>query len=88
MHRKARKKPGGGKAPPNNLRQIRESEGLKITDLAELANVSTRTITRIEYRNPNVTATMKNRVLIGLNVHPKRKREYTLQDMFPTETSG
>lgn len=73
------------KAAPNNLRMIRTTEGLKITELAELADVSTKTIAGLEYRNRNTSPEMKHRVVNGLNRHPRRKQEYTFKNVFPND---
>ena len=73
------------KAPPNNLRVIRSEEGLKITELAQLSDVSTKTITSIEYRNRNVSPEMKHRVVKGLNQNPRKVKQYKYSDVFPHE---
>jgi transcriptional regulator with XRE-family HTH domain len=66
----------------NNLKVIRTSEGLTITDLAGLAGVSTKTISRLEEGKRSVAPTMKHRIVKALNKAPSRTKEYTFKDVF------
>jgi predicted transcriptional regulator len=50
-----------------NLRDIRINEGLTITELAKKANVSTRTITRIESCEGKSKVETLNKILNTLN---------------------
>jgi len=87
MPRSAKKKRTSSKAPLNALHKFRTAAGLKITELAALADVSTKTINALEYRNRSVSTEMKYRVLNGLNRNPKRNRELSFAEVFPNDRS-
>jgi DNA-binding XRE family transcriptional regulator len=55
------------RAPANNLRTIREKAGLKGTELAKLAGISTQSIHGIESRSRNLSVPLKNRLVNALN---------------------
>ena len=67
------------------LQSLREKEGLNRTELARLADVSARTIARMERDEGNVTIEMKNKVLKGLNILDNKLREYKYSDLFDDE---
>jgi DNA-binding XRE family transcriptional regulator len=73
-------------ALPNNVRTIRTSEGLKITELAKLADVSTQSLAGIESRRRNLSVELKHKIVNGLNKHPPRKRDYGFHDVFPHDS--
>jgi transcriptional regulator with XRE-family HTH domain len=83
MNRKIKKK--RLKSSPNNLREIRTSEGLKITELSALARVSTKTIAGVEYRSRSVSLEMKHKIVNGLNHNAERQKEYSFSDVFPND---
>ena len=70
----------------NNLKKIRITLGLTITALANLAEVSTKTISQIEKLSREVTEVTKNKIIIGLNsaLEPEEER-LTYEDVFPGE---
>lgn len=72
-------------AANNRLKEIREQEGLTITKLAVLAGVSAKTISRLENGSRNVAPATKGSIIKGLNKIPDKLREYTLEDVFPTD---
>ena len=69
----------------NNLRQIREKEGLRVTELAVLAKVSTKSIDRIEDSKKKVSPITKSKVVKGLNINPDKLQIYRYIDVFPTD---
>jgi DNA-binding XRE family transcriptional regulator len=71
----------------NNLKIIREMEGLTKVTLAILANLSTKTISRIEEGRhcPPVT---QGKIVKALNRVPDKLRDYSLEDIFPTEVKS
>jgi transcriptional regulator with XRE-family HTH domain len=73
------------KQPANELRRIRKVEGLKITELAALAGVSTKTIQVLEYRTRGVSSETKHKIVNGLNARPNRQREYGFKHVFPND---
>ena len=73
------------KPPANELRRIRTLEGLKITELAGLAGVSTKTIQALEYRTRPVAPETKNKIVNGLNRRPNRGKPYDFKDLFPKD---
>ena len=70
------------------LQPIREAEGLNRTQLAILADVSTRTIARIERREGNVTEVMKHKILNALNRRENRLREDSYEDLYDNEAAA
>ena len=73
------------KQPANELRRIRKLEGLKITELCDIAGVSTKTIQVLEYRTRPVSAETKHKILNTLNGRELRRREYGWKDLFPND---
>lgn len=70
--------------PENNLRKIRErDEGLFVTDLAKLADVSPKSIERLENGNRRVSPVIKSKIIKGLNANPKRLKDYKYREVFP-----
>ncbi len=67
------------------MRRVRTLEGLKITELAELAEVSSKTIQALEYRSRRVALETKHKILNALNRRSTRRREYIFKDVFPNE---
>ena len=58
-------------------------EGLKITELAELSDVSAKTIQVLEYRTRPVSSETKHKIINGLNSRSSRQHEYTFKTVFP-----
>lgn len=75
------------KSLPNNLKQIRQSEGISKAELARLAKISERTISRIESDMMTGTIETKYRIVKGINSLPDRLKEYTFDDIFPSKKS-
>jgi len=73
------------KPPVNALRRVRQLEGLKITELADLADVSTKTVQSLEYRTRPVAPETKYKIVNGLNQRPKRRQDYAFEDIFPND---
>jgi transcriptional regulator with XRE-family HTH domain len=71
--------------PENNLRRIREKEGLRVTELAALAKVSTKTIDRIEERKKPVSHITKSKVVKALNKNEDKLQLYKYVDVFPND---
>lgn len=72
--------------PQNNLRDIRESEGLSQLDLAALADVSIDTISDAENHTRQLKRKTQFKIVNGLNANPNkidRSRRYELKDVFP-----
>jgi predicted transcriptional regulator len=69
--------------PENNLREIRRMEGLRVTELALLAKVSTKSIERVEERKRRVSPITKSKIIKGLNKNPEKLRDYKYRDVFP-----
>lgn len=69
----------------NLLREIREDEGLRVTELALLSGISTKTIERIEQGARKVSQITKSKVVKGLNLNPKKSRDYKYPDVFPND---
>lgn len=66
----------------NRLREIREREGLSRAALARLAELSDRTVQRIEDGGDAAPATV-GKLLKGLNRAPNRLQAYSQDDVFP-----
>ena len=64
----------------NKLREIRIKEGLTITELAKKADVSTRTITRIETDEGKSKIETLNKVLKNLN--ELTNKNYLFENVF------
>lgn len=75
-------KSGKEEINPNNLREIREREGLKKAQLARLADVSTRIITEIEEFRIASTPETKNKIVNGLNRNPEKTKEWRYEEVF------
>jgi DNA-binding transcriptional regulator YiaG len=69
------------------LRNIREAEGLSRAELSRLAQVSEATIQRAE-KGMNVSRLTMNRLLNAFNSRPGRQRAYRLADLFPDGENG
>ncbi len=66
----------------NNLRDVRESEGISLTKLAEESAISDKTIRKIETRKlSKARKTTKARILKGLNKLTEKR--YAYEDIFP-----
>lgn len=68
---------------PNRLREVREGQGLSRARLARLANVSDRTLARLEAGSGSSSPTTKHRIVNGLNNNPDRTREHSYNEVFP-----
>lgn len=65
----------------NNLKKIREHEGISISELSRLAEVSPPTIRKIE-TGGEATIVTKNKIVNGLNRSPKKTKSYTYKEVF------
>ena len=75
--------------PSNYLKRIRLGEGLTLTGLARLADLSDRTIREIEGgQRPGREVTL-HQIVNALNGNPKRirKHEYAFEEAFPSNQS-
>ena len=67
----------------NLLRKRRIAEGLTITELARLSNVSTKVISQTERFLNDPTEVTKRKIVNGLNVAHKGK-PYEFEHLFPS----
>lgn len=68
----------------NRLKDRRIAEGLTITDLARLANISTKVISQTERLLREPSEVTKRKILNGLNAVKKPKeRPYDFEYIFP-----
>jgi transcriptional regulator with XRE-family HTH domain len=68
----------------NRLRDRRIAEGLTITELARLSNISTKVISQTERLLNDPTEVTKRKILNGLNVVKKPKEKpYEFEYIFP-----
>jgi transcriptional regulator with XRE-family HTH domain len=75
-------------APENNLRDVRESEGLSQSELARLARVSVTTISEAENRTRAIGKRSRKKIINGLNANPNkvdRNTRYQHSDVFPND---
>jgi len=66
----------------NKLKEIRIHEGLSISELSRLSNVSPPTIRKIESSESSTEVT-KNKIIIGLNKNPDKTKGYIFKGVFP-----
>ena len=80
------KRARGGKTPgtSNNLRRIRTEEGFSRPKLANAAEVSEQTVTRIE-KGQRSQATTRHKVLSGLN-QLAAPNKYSYKEVFPRDS--
>jgi transcriptional regulator with XRE-family HTH domain len=68
----------------NRLRDRRIAEGLTITELARLSNISTKVISQTERFLTDPTEVTKRKILNGLNAAKKPKEKpYDFEYIFP-----
>jgi transcriptional regulator with XRE-family HTH domain len=67
----------------NNLRKTRVEQGLSITELSRLSDVSVTMIRDIETFSKEGSEKIKHRLVNGLNANPRRTREITFEEVFP-----
>jgi len=70
---------------PNNLEGIRTEEGIKRAALARQAELSEKTVKRVESGDESTPVTLHS-ILNALNVlrkKPKRAADYTIKEVFP-----
>jgi len=72
--------------PRNNLKRIREQEGLPISALSRLADVSEKTIRYLEKHDKDSRQLTKQKIVNGLNKNYSRTKEYTFEEVFPSLT--
>lgn len=65
----------------NKLKGIRIHEGLSISELSRLSNISPPTIRKIESGESSTEVT-KNKIIIGLNKNPNKTKQYTFKEIF------
>lgn len=70
--------------PLINLKLTRQREGLKITELQGLAGVSATAIRELENHRRNYSIELKYKIVNGLNANPRRTKEWTFEEVFPT----
>ncbi len=68
----------------NRLREVRENEGLAITELSRLSGVSEKTIRYIENGERSGTRVTKNKIINGLNRNLQSKNNWKYEDIFNT----
>ncbi len=68
-------------AVENHLKRYRQSAGLSIAELAREADVSDKTIRKIENRLIPGKVETKVKIVIGLN--SLAKRDYQIKEIFP-----
>jgi len=68
--------------PENNLKEIREQEGLAISALSRFAGVSEKTIRYLENLKKDSRKLTKQKIVNGLNKNPNRTKEYTYMEVF------
>jgi len=69
----------------NRLREIRITEGLKITELSRLCNVNEKTIREIEKGRSESTEVTKRKILRGLNDNPSKTRAWKYDEVFGSQ---
>jgi DNA-binding XRE family transcriptional regulator len=69
--------------PANNLKEARQHEGLKVTQLQGHAGVSTAAIRNTENGTYNHTVELKHRMVNGLNANPRHTKVWTFEEIFP-----
>jgi len=69
----------------NNLRTVREKEGLTLVELGNLSAVSLKTIYILESGLRDTKQVTKYRILNGLNKNPNRTCNYRFEDVFPND---
>ena len=69
----------------NRLRQVRLSEGLKVTELARFSGVSERTIREIEKERASSTEVTKYKIVRGLNENPAKNQSWSYEEVFDTQ---
>lgn len=68
----------------NNLKQIRVSRGLTISELSHLSKVSTKVISQTERLLRDPTLVTKNKIVNGLNANYFNVR-YSFKEVFPED---
>lgn len=72
-----------GRTAPNRVQESRVREGIPRTRLAELADLSTKTIKRIENGDSSVSPESKHSVVKAFNAIENKLLEYTFEYLFP-----
>jgi transcriptional regulator with XRE-family HTH domain len=73
----------------NNLKDLRISEGLTITELARYSNISTKVISQTERFLREPTEVTKRKILNGLNAAKKPgEKPYDYECIFPVQEKG
>ncbi len=67
----------------NNLRILRQQEGLSISELSRLSTVSEKTIRLLERHYTNSRPETKYKIVNGLNKNIDKLKEYTIDEVFP-----
>jgi transcriptional regulator with XRE-family HTH domain len=68
----------------NRLKELRTAEGLTITELARLANISTKVISQTERLLKDPTEVTKRKIVNGLNAAKKTgAKPYEFEYIFP-----
>lgn len=75
--------PRGGCVATNKLDQVMAKEGLGNAELARLARLSEKTISRIRHGRADGSPTTHQKIVRGLNLIPRPVHEYSIQEVFP-----
>lgn len=67
----------------NRLKEVREHEGITISELSRLSDVSEKTIRDIEAKRANSTRVTKNKIVNGVNRNSRKTTTYTIEAIFP-----
>lgn len=76
------------KPPANNLKKVRQEEGITKTELAMAAQLSVTTISKIEGRRKGVRTETRARTVQGINnILEERRisRRYSSRDIYPND---
>jgi transcriptional regulator with XRE-family HTH domain len=69
----------------HNLKTIRQSEGMKVTELAKLSGVSPKSIHGLESLTRNISIELRYKILNGLNRNRSRTKDWAYKDVFPND---
>jgi predicted transcriptional regulator len=69
----------------NKLRDVRVSEGLKITELSRLCKVNEKTIREVEKGRSRSTEVTKRKIVKGLNDNPNKTKIWTYEEILGSE---
>lgn len=70
-------------AARNRVKDVRETEGLSQSQLANFSGVSEKTISRLESAKRSFTEVTKHKVVNGFNRNKDRLKLYSYTEVFP-----